>query len=223
MSHDRNASTTPLDTALDAMPRSVEPERDLWPAIEARLEPREVRNGRRWLWPAAAAVLLVVGSSLFSPHVRFDDHDAQERSTNLYNTTTADSVPDFVQRLDPVGARAVSTRAVQDQRATRDEPLEPLLDVGRQPLAADVGALVVVREVQAAAQPATGVAELEVLFGDAGPGLQAELLANDRGTPVMIRGVPRMQRSHPAGGFVSDDGGSDGARTRDLWLDRPAL
>jgi hypothetical protein len=73
MSHDRNASTTPLDTALDALPRSIEPERDLWPALEARLEPREVRDGRRWLWPAAAAVLLVVGSSLITATLLRDD------------------------------------------------------------------------------------------------------------------------------------------------------
>jgi len=66
MNPDRNASVTSLDAALDALPRSVEPERDLWPSIEARLEPRGQRAGRRWLWPAAAAVLLVVGSSLIT-------------------------------------------------------------------------------------------------------------------------------------------------------------
>jgi len=73
MNHERNASTTPLDTALDALPRSVEPERDLWPAIEARLEPREQRAGHRWLWPAAAAALLVVGSSLITATLLRDD------------------------------------------------------------------------------------------------------------------------------------------------------
>jgi len=66
MNPDRNASVTSLDAALDALPRSVEPGRDLWPAIEARLDPRDGRAGRRWLWPAAAAVLLVVGSSLIT-------------------------------------------------------------------------------------------------------------------------------------------------------------
>lgn len=45
--------------------------------------------------------LLVVGSQLFSPHVRFDDHGDEENRTNLYLTTTADSAIDFVQRLDP--------------------------------------------------------------------------------------------------------------------------
>lgn len=73
MSHDRNASTSPPDTALGALPRDIEPERDLWPAIEARLEPRDVRAGRRWLWPAAAAVLLVVGSSLITATLLRDD------------------------------------------------------------------------------------------------------------------------------------------------------
>jgi hypothetical protein len=73
MNHDRNASTSPLDTALDALPRSVEPGRDLWPAIEARLEPRDLRAGRRWLWPAAAAALLVVGSSLITATLLRDD------------------------------------------------------------------------------------------------------------------------------------------------------
>jgi hypothetical protein len=44
---------------------------------------------------------LVAGSQLFSPHVRFDDHGDDEKRTNLYLTTTADSAIDFVQRLDP--------------------------------------------------------------------------------------------------------------------------
>jgi len=68
MSPDRHPGTsvTPLDAALDELPRSVEPERDLWPSIAARLEARDGRAGRRWLWPAAAAVLLVVGSSFIT-------------------------------------------------------------------------------------------------------------------------------------------------------------
>ena len=73
MSPDQNAPPPSLDAALDALPRSIEPGRDLWPDIEARLESREVRAGRRWLWPAAAAVLLVAASSLITATLLRDD------------------------------------------------------------------------------------------------------------------------------------------------------
>ena len=58
-----NAPRRGLDEALAGLPRSVEPARDLWPAIEAQLEPRAGRGSRAWLWAAAAGVLLFVGSS----------------------------------------------------------------------------------------------------------------------------------------------------------------
>jgi len=102
MSHERNASTTPLDTALDAMPRSVEPGRDLWPAIEARLEPRDVRTGRRWLWPAAAAVLLVVGSSLITATLlRNDEPLVAQRVPAAGQVGYADAAFGPGQTLDP--------------------------------------------------------------------------------------------------------------------------
>jgi hypothetical protein len=58
-----------LDARLSALPRSVEPGRDLWPAIEARLDAPDIlatRRRPRWLWQAAAAVALVAGSSLLT-------------------------------------------------------------------------------------------------------------------------------------------------------------
>lgn len=55
-----------LDEALAGLSKSLEPGHDLWPAIEAQLEPRASRAGRAWLWAAAAGVLLIVGSSLMT-------------------------------------------------------------------------------------------------------------------------------------------------------------
>lgn len=60
----------PLDAALSKLPRSVPPQRDLWPSISAQLqaEPRQEERARggftpRW-YQLAAGVLLVVASSL---------------------------------------------------------------------------------------------------------------------------------------------------------------
>jgi hypothetical protein len=59
-----------LDAALrDLSGHGLEPGRDLWPGIAARLEPRDARPASRratWAWQAAAAVLLVAGSSLLT-------------------------------------------------------------------------------------------------------------------------------------------------------------
>jgi hypothetical protein len=67
MNTDRGDGTTRLDDALARLPRSVEPARDLWPAIEARLEPQAGAARRRRWWPAAAAaVVLVAASSLIT-------------------------------------------------------------------------------------------------------------------------------------------------------------
>ena len=52
-----------VEVALQSLAREVEPGRDLWPEIEARLEPRvPARSG--WGWQVAAAVALVAVSSL---------------------------------------------------------------------------------------------------------------------------------------------------------------
>ena len=64
---DRN--TNRLDRALAALPRDVEPAVDLWPGI-ADVLPSRAEAPRRallaWAWQAAAAVVLVVGSSLLT-------------------------------------------------------------------------------------------------------------------------------------------------------------
>lgn len=74
MTHDdegRGQGDTPLDAQLRALPLDVPPGRDLWPQIAARIEqapavdaPRSQRPA--WFWQAAAAVILVAGSSLLT-------------------------------------------------------------------------------------------------------------------------------------------------------------
>jgi hypothetical protein len=65
---DRRPDASGLDARLQQLPPAIAPGRDLWPAIEARLEPRVATQSRRWtgLWQVAAAVLLVAGSSLLT-------------------------------------------------------------------------------------------------------------------------------------------------------------
>lgn len=56
-----------LDRALAALPRELAPPRDLWPGVAAQLDGVDgARGRRRWLWQAAAAVLLMAGSSLLT-------------------------------------------------------------------------------------------------------------------------------------------------------------
>jgi hypothetical protein len=78
MTHDERepvASEPKLDAQLDArlreLPSEVEPSRDLWPGIAARLEqadapPQRVTRRPAWAWQAAAALVLVAGSSLLT-------------------------------------------------------------------------------------------------------------------------------------------------------------
>ena len=71
-------------------------------AIHNRLQAQNWLKAKGYApFKAKVSGVLVVGSRLFSAHVRFDDHDAQEHQSNLYLTTTADSVLDFIARFDP--------------------------------------------------------------------------------------------------------------------------
>ena len=91
-----------LDEALSSLPHSIEPGRDLWPAIDARLEPRTGRAARRWLWPAAAAVLLVVGSSFLTAQLLRREEPAvvrQAPASDALTVTAAAFGPGY--SLDP--------------------------------------------------------------------------------------------------------------------------
>jgi hypothetical protein len=53
-----------IDAALGTLAREVEPPRDLWPGIAARLEASPGPSRRSWAWQAVAALVLVAVSSL---------------------------------------------------------------------------------------------------------------------------------------------------------------
>jgi hypothetical protein len=60
-----------LDRVLRSLSPAVEPQRDLWPGIEGRLDRTDHRSARTaprraWRWQVAAAVLLVAASSLLT-------------------------------------------------------------------------------------------------------------------------------------------------------------
>lgn len=77
MTHDERTPLGPkpqpeLDAQLRELSLEVEPGRDLWPGIAARLEQqaavplRRVTRQPAWAWQAAAALVLVAGSSLLT-------------------------------------------------------------------------------------------------------------------------------------------------------------
>jgi hypothetical protein len=74
MTHDEQMpgqADAKLDARLGSLPLEVEPRRDLWPAITSRIESGAAPvagPARRpaWMWQAAAAVILVAGSSLLT-------------------------------------------------------------------------------------------------------------------------------------------------------------
>jgi len=114
--HERPTETR-LEVRLRELPHALEPGRDLWPAIAAGLEARDPGARRRPAWPAqaAAAVLLVAGSSLLT--AKLLDHGATDgqKSAQVEPQPAGASAGGFVPmpaafgpsvRLDPEYAAA---------------------------------------------------------------------------------------------------------------------
>jgi hypothetical protein len=152
MNKDDREPVTRVDEALDLLPRDIEPPRDLWRGIEARLEPRAVRGARRWPWLAAAGVLLVIGSSLITANlvrreapvtaqIAIEPPDAASMRTAFgpgyvaIRQQLADSLAARINRLPP-GARAkLEANLAELHRATAEinaalelNPGDPLLE-----------------------------------------------------------------------------------------------
>ncbi len=68
MSDQEHPATTDLGAALTRLPRTMQPERDLWPTIAQRLAPRTVAPAKPryegWMVGLAAAALLTIGMGL---------------------------------------------------------------------------------------------------------------------------------------------------------------
>lgn len=108
-----------LKAAADALPREVEPARDLWPDIRARIakEPRHSLVFRPYLL-AAASALIAVGATAWVMQQRTEQQLADAESARVFATVTAfeRSSAELTATLERRGATLdPRTRAVLEQ------------------------------------------------------------------------------------------------------------
>jgi hypothetical protein len=145
-----------IDATLASLPRELQPENDLWPDIESRIEPRRRRG--TWAWQAAAAIALVAVSSLITANlVRRSDTtvartyapDAQAQVTKAafgplyslnaeYDTARQQLATDLEQRLagmPPSARQKLQANLAELHRAAAEinaalarQPGDPLLE-----------------------------------------------------------------------------------------------
>lgn len=88
-----------LERAIQALPRSQLPARDLWPELQAQL-PRRAPQRARFAWAAAAVLAalalgvwvrpdLVLGTATVTPLAQLDAASAQDSLMNMYESEKA--------------------------------------------------------------------------------------------------------------------------------------
>jgi hypothetical protein len=93
-----------LDAALASLPREIAPARDLWGGVEQRLDPVVPRRRSPLMWQLAAAVVLVVGSSLITATLVRREAPVKTRQPVPASEVTSAAVPVTFAgdpRLDP--------------------------------------------------------------------------------------------------------------------------
>jgi len=110
-----------------ALPRSLDPERDLWPDLAERLDAAEGRGSRHWHWTplAAAAVALVALSGAL-----------------VVATLLRDPQPASMVTAAPGMAAAVGVAALEAEYADALAELQSALDMGRDALAPETVAVI---------------------------------------------------------------------------------
>jgi len=105
-----------LKAALKQLPREVDPSRDLWPSIEARLAPRPRAVRPLWAYSLAASVLLAVAAgALWSVGLHHGNGTPQTivaQGTSPQDTYFAQRAAYAEQSVETATDLAPATRAV---------------------------------------------------------------------------------------------------------------
>lgn len=102
--------------AIDALPRDIQPERDLWPGIAARIKRRRPPS-RRWLTGIAAAALIAFGALIATVVSRSHAPSAPAVATAPAGQTGSDTAWFDARSTYAVAAVRESTRLAPNTQA----------------------------------------------------------------------------------------------------------
>lgn len=124
-----------LRAALDRLPHDIKPERDLWPAISARISTKPQRVRPLWSYGLAAGVLLAAFGSLFwytaahqaaqAPVLAESSSDAYLNARASYAEYTVQSAPNLSPKTRAVilkNLKVIEGSMQQIQQALKEDP-----------------------------------------------------------------------------------------------------